>query len=146
MCGIAGQFLLDRDVELTALAAMCDVMRHRGPDQEGFHIDGRCGIGMRRLSIIDLAGGRQPLSNEDGTIWTVFNGEIYNYRELCADLSSDGHQFRTRCDTEVLAHLFEEEGPLGFQKLRGMFACAIWDSRDRSLTLARDRFGKKPLY
>ena len=107
---------------------------------------GRMGLGMRRLSIIDLATGRQPISNEDGTIWVVFNGEIYNYRELRASLIRSGHRFRTYSDTEVLVHLYEEEGVDGIQRLRGMFAYAIWDSRERSLLLVRDRFGKKPLY
>lgn len=125
---------------------MCDVMRHRGPDDEGYRIDGRMGMGMRRLSIIDLPLGRQPISNEDGTVWVVFNGEIYNYRELRALLIRAGHRFRTHSDTEVLVHLYEEEGIDGIQRLRGMFACAIWDSRERSLLLVRDRFGKKPLY
>lgn len=146
MCGIAGQFLRERNAELSSIAAMCDVIRHRGPDQQGYHVDGRCGIGMRRLSIIDVAGGRQPVSNEDGTVWTVFNGEIYNYRELRDELSARGHRFETRCDTEVLVHLHEEYGTAGIQKLRGMFAYAIWDARQRSLLLVRDRFGKKPLY
>ncbi len=125
---------------------MCDEIRHRGPDDEGYRIDGRMGLGMRRLSIIDLAHGRQPISNEDGTVWVVSNGEIYNYRELRASLIRSGHRFRTQSDTEVLVHLYEEEGVDGIQRLRGMFALAIWDSRQRSLLLVRDRFGKKPLY
>jgi asparagine synthase (glutamine-hydrolysing) len=125
---------------------MCDEIRHRGPEDEGYRIDGRMGLGMRRLGIIDLATGRQPISNEDGTIWVVSNGEIYNYRELRASLIRSGHRFRTYSDTEVLVHLYEEEGVDGIQRLRGMFACAIWDSQRRSLLLARDRFGKKPLY
>jgi asparagine synthase (glutamine-hydrolysing) len=125
---------------------MCDEIRHRGPDDEGYRVEGRMGMGMRRLSIIDLAMGRQPISNEDGTVWVVFNGEIYNYRELRASLRSSGHRFRTHSDTEVLVHLYEEEGVDGIQRLRGMFACAIWDSREQSLLLVRDRFGKKPLY
>jgi asparagine synthase (glutamine-hydrolysing) len=129
---------------------MCDEIRHRGPDDHGYRIEGGPGLsmalGMRRLSIIDLATGRQPISNEDGTVWVVFNGEIYNYRELRASLIRSGHHFRTNSDTEVLVHLYEEEGVDGIQRLRGMFAYAIWDSRDQSLLLVRDRFGKKPLY
>ena len=125
---------------------MCDEIRHRGPDDEGYRIEGRMGLGVRRLSIIDLATGRQPISNEDGSVWVVFNGEIYNYRELRESLLHTGHRFRTRSDTEVLVHLYEEEGVDGLGRLRGMFACAIWDSRRRSLLLVRDRFGKKPLY
>ena len=125
---------------------MCDEIRHRGPDDEGYRLEGRMGLGMRRLSIIDLATGRQPISNEDGTVWVVFNGEIYNYRDLRASLTRGGHQFRTQSDTEVLVHLYEDEGVDGIERLCGMFACAIWDSRRRSLLLVRDRFGKKPLY
>jgi asparagine synthase (glutamine-hydrolysing) len=125
---------------------MCDAIRHRGPDDEGYRIEGRMGLGMRRLSILDLTTGRQPISNEDGTVWVVFNGEIYNYRELRSSLIRGGHRFRTQSDTEVLVHLYEEQGVDGLNRLRGMFACALWDSRQRSLLLARDRFGKKPLY
>jgi asparagine synthase (glutamine-hydrolysing) len=129
---------------------MCDAIRHRGPDDQGYRIEGGPGLslalGMRRLSIIDLATGRQPVANEDETVWVVFNGEIYNYRELRASLIRSGHRFRTNSDTEVLVHLYEEEGVDGIQRLRGMFAYAIWDSRDRTLLLVRDRFGKKPLY
>jgi asparagine synthase (glutamine-hydrolysing) len=146
MCGIAGYFLQSGKADLSLVQAMCDEIRHRGPDDEGYRIEGRMGLGMRRLSIIDLATGRQPISNEDGTVWVVSNGEIYNYRELRASLSRNDHRFRTNSDTEVLVHLYEEEGVAGLERLRGMFACAIWDSRDRSLLLARDRFGKKPRY
>lgn len=146
MCGIAGYFLRERNAELAQIGTMCDEIRHRGPDHQGYYVEGRCGIGIRRLSIIDLAGGRQPLANEDGTVWTVFNGEIYNHRELREELRARGHRFKTRCDTEVLVHLYEEQGTDGIEKLRGMFAYAIWDSRNRSLLLVRDRFGKKPLY
>ena len=146
MCGIAGFLLRDLDAQLSTLETMCDRIRHRGPDDEGFHIDGSCGIGMRRLSIIDLHSGHQPISNEDQSIWVVFNGEIYNFQQLRAELSRQGHKFQTCSDTEVLVHLYEEEGPCGLSRLRGMFAFALWDSRKRRLLLARDRFGKKPLY
>jgi asparagine synthase (glutamine-hydrolysing) len=146
MCGIAGEVLRERNAELADIRSMCDQIRYRGPDDEGYHLDGGCGLGMRRLSIIDLSTGHQPISNEDGTIWVVFNGEIYNFRELRADLIRSGHRFRTNSDTETLVHLYEEDGAGGIAKLRGMFAYAIWDSNNRSLLLARDRFGKKPLY
>jgi asparagine synthase (glutamine-hydrolysing) len=129
---------------------MTDPIHHRGPDGVGYRMDGACGrsagLGMRRLAIIDLANGRQPIANEDGTVWVVFNGEIYNYRELRASLIHRGHRFRTQSDTEVLVHQYEEEGVDGIERLRGMFAYAIWDSREQSLLLVRDRFGKKPLY
>ncbi len=125
---------------------MTDVIRHRGPDDEGIYTDGPCGIGMRRLSIIDLSTGHQPISNEDGTVWVVFNGEIYNYQGLRHDLIARGHQFRTNSDTETLVHLYEEYGSEGLSKLRGMFAFCIWDANQRKLFIARDRFGKKPLY
>lgn len=124
---------------------MCDQIRHRGPDDDGYYTNGRCAIGMRRLSIIDLATGHQPLSNEDGTVWVVFNGEIYNFQSLRQELIAQGHTFRTNSDTETLIHLYEQTGG-GMERLRGMFAYAIFDSRDRSLLLVRDRFGKKPLY
>jgi len=146
MCGIAGQLLLRGVADLAGVRAMCDQIRHRGPDDEGYHIDGGCGIGMRRLSIIDLSTGHQPISNEDGTIWIVFNGEIYNYQDLRRELIRAGHKFRTNSDTETLIHLYEEEGVEGIRKLRGMFAYALWDARQRALLLVRDRFGKKPLY
>jgi asparagine synthase (glutamine-hydrolysing) len=125
---------------------MCDQIRHRGPDDEGIYCDGPVGIGMRRLSIIDLATGHQPISNEDGSVWIVFNGEIYNYRELRSRLISQGHRFTTGSDTETIVHLYEEEGTAGLARLRGMFAFAIWDRNRQSVLLARDRYGKKPLY
>jgi len=125
---------------------MCGRIRHRGPDDEGFHVDGGCALGMRRLSIIDLATGHQPISNEDRSVWVVFNGEIYNYQPLRRDLIAKGHRFATNSDTETLVHLYEQEGPDGLCRLRGMFAFAIWDSPRQRLFLARDRFGKKPLY
>ena len=146
MCGIAGFVLLDQPAQPARVQAMCDRIRHRGPDDEGVHVDRGCAIGMRRLSIIDLSTGHQPISNEDGSVWIVFNGEIYNYQELRADLIARGHQFQTSSDTETLVHLYEQEGVDGLRRLRGMFAYAIWDARHSRLLLARDRFGKKPLY
>lgn len=125
---------------------MCAEIRHRGPDDEGVYVDGGCGIGMRRLSIIDLSTGHQPISNEDGSVWVVFNGEIYNYQELRQRLIGQGHRFRTNSDTETLVHLYEQDGTEGLKQLRGMFAFCIWDARKRQILLARDRFGKKPLY
>ncbi len=127
-------------------AAMCRALIHRGPDDEGLLVDGPLAMGMRRLSIIDLEGGRQPISNEDGSVSVVQNGEIYNFRELAEDLRRRGHQLRTRSDTEVLVHLYEEDGPAFVERLRGMFALALWDRRRRRLLLARDRLGIKPLY
>jgi asparagine synthase (glutamine-hydrolysing) len=146
MCGIAGYFLRDGAANFSTVKTMCDTIAHRGPDDEGFHVDGPCAIGMRRLSIIDLNTGHQPISNEDGTVWVVFNGEIYEYRELRVDLVARGHKFRTQSDTEVLVHLYEEQGIEGLHRLRGMFAFCIWDAKRRKLLLVRDRFGKKPLY
>ena len=146
MCGIAGYLLRHRPAREEAVRAMCAQIRHRGPDDEGVYIDGGCGIGMRRLSIVDLSTGHQPVSNEDGSVWVVFNGEIYNYKELRADLIGRGHRFRTNSDTETIVHLYEEKGAEGLSLLRGMFAFCIWDTRIRKILLARDRFGKKPLY
>ena len=125
---------------------MCDTIVHRGPDDEGIYTRGRAGLGMRRLSIIDLEGGRQPIHNEDAGVWVVFNGEIYNFPELRRDLESRGHQFYTHSDTEVIVHLYEEMGAECIKQLRGMFAIALYDERRDSLLLARDRLGKKPLY
>src|SRR6266545_3343438 len=125
---------------------MCGAMVHRGPDEEGVYLGDGVALGMRRLSIIDLDNGQQPISNEDGSVWIVFNGEIYNYRELRAELERKGHTFRTASDTETIVHLYEELGPRVVDRLRGMFACAIWDTRTRQLLLARDRLGIKPLY
>ncbi len=146
MCGIAGYFLPQSAPNPATVKAMCDLIRHRGPDDEGFHVDGGCALGMRRLSIIDLSTGHQPLSNEDRSLWVVFNGEIYNYQELRASLLAQGHRFETNSDTETLVHLYEQYGEAGLARLRGMFAFALWDSNRRSLLLVRDRFGKKPLY
>jgi asparagine synthase (glutamine-hydrolysing) len=128
------------------IKAMADTIEHRGPDDEGFYISGSVGLGFRRLSIIDLDTGHQPLSNEDGTIWIIFNGEIYNFQELKSLLVSRGHVFKTQTDTEVIVHLYEEYGENCVEHLRGMFAFAIWDQPKRTLFLARDRVGIKPLY
>jgi asparagine synthase (glutamine-hydrolysing) len=148
MCGICGLVSLDGATapDPAALAAMNETLVHRGPDSDGSVIDGPCGLAMRRLSIIDLAGGDQPIANEDGRIQVIQNGEIYNYRELMEDLHGRGHTFSTHSDTEVLVHLYEERGPAFVEELRGMFAIAIWDARTGRLVLARDRFGIKPLY
>lgn len=148
MCGIAGIIYADPDrpVEPGLLKAMGDAIAHRGPDAEGFWSEPGVGLTHRRLSIIDLEGGDQPIGNEDGSIQVVFNGEIYNYRELRRDLEGRGHQFRTRSDTEVLVHLYEEVGADLAGRLRGMFAFALWDRNRRELVLARDRLGLKPLY
>ena len=147
MCGIAGIVRWDhRPVLEQEVRAMCGAMVHRGPDDEGVYLGEGVGIGMRRLSIIDLANGHQPVSNEDGSIWIVFNGEIYNYSDLRRSLISRGHVFRTTSDTETIVHLYEEHGAGCVEYLRGMFAFAIWDSRRRELLLARDRLGIKPLY
>ncbi|MGD1072900.1 MAG: asparagine synthase (glutamine-hydrolyzing), partial [Bryobacteraceae bacterium] len=146
MCGIAGYVSRNGPADFARVKSMCDQIRHRGPDDEGFHVDPVCALGMRRLSIIDLATGHQPMSNEDGTIWVVFNGEIYNFQDLRARLISQGHRFTTHSDTETLVHLYEQEGAAGLSRLQGMFAYAIWDQRRRELFVARDRFGKKPLY
>lgn len=148
MCGIAGLIearLPSPDVAST-LRHMTDTLIHRGPDDEGFFVADGVGLGMRRLSIIDVAGGRQPIANEDGSVQVVFNGEIYNYAELRADLERRGHRFRTQSDTEVIAHAYEDDGHACVTRLRGMFAIAIWDSKARRLLLARDRLGKKPLF
>ena len=146
MCGIAGFYLREGKADLAEVRAMCDQIRHRGPDDEGYHVEGSCAIGMRRLSIIDLSTGHQPMANEDESVWVVFNGEIYNYQELREDLLARGHRFATNSDTETLVHLYEQEGVEGLHRLRGMFAYGIWDARRRRVFLARDRFGKKPLY
>ena len=146
MCGIAGYFLTGGGASLALVEQMNALITHRGPDQDGFFVEGGCAIGMRRLSIIDLSTGKQPIGNEDGNLQVVFNGEIYNHHELRSWLESRGHRFRTRSDTEVLVHLYEEEGTAGIARLRGMFAYAIYDRREKTLLLVRDRFGKKPLY
>jgi len=148
MCGIAGilEFARDTRAEPAALRAMCQIIAHRGPDDDGFYTDGPLGIGMRRLSIVDVAGGHQPISNEDGSITIVFNGEIYNHLSLREQLIARGHSYRTHSDTETVVHLYEEYGRDCVQHLRGMFAFAIWDRNKKALFIARDRLGIKPLY
>ncbi len=148
MCGICGKLNFEKGagVKPGLIRAMMDTIRHRGPDDEGLHMGSEVGLGFVRLSIIDLSSGHQPLSNENGTVWIVFNGEIYNYRELRSFLLSKGHVFKTQTDTEVIVHLYEELGPQCLEKLRGMFAFAIWDENTKTLFLARDRVGIKPLY
>ncbi len=148
MCGIAGmvQSHPDDAVDHAAIHRMCEAIVHRGPDDEGIFVKAGVGLGMRRLSIIDLAGGHQPVFNEDKTISIVFNGEIYNFPELRSQLLARGHLFSTHSDTEVIVHLYEEYGSECVQRLRGMFAFAIYDERTRRLLLARDRVGKKPLH
>jgi asparagine synthase (glutamine-hydrolysing) len=147
VCGIAG--IADRPDETVAAAdvhRMCQTIVHRGPDDEGIYAQGSVGLGIRRLSIIDLAGGRQPIHNEDESVWVVFNGEIYNFPELRRELETRGHRFYTHSDTEVIVHLYEEMGSDCVKKLRGMFAIALYDERRQFLLLARDRLGKKPLH
>src|SRR5665213_604221 len=152
MCGIAG-FIdtplaepLNAEASQTLIRRMCDVIRHRGPDDEGVLVEPGIALGMRRLSIIDLRFGHQPIHNEDGTISIVFNGEIYNFQALRAELIAAGHEFATSTDTEVIVHAYEQWGRGAITRLRGMFGLAIWDRRTRTLLLARDRLGIKPLY
>jgi asparagine synthase (glutamine-hydrolysing) len=147
MCGIAGFLTSEgKQPERELLRKMCDTIAHRGPDGFGFWLDDQVALGHRRLSIIDLSTGAQPLGNEDNSIQVTFNGEIYNYLELRQDLISRGHVFRTGSDTECLVHLYEEVGERLVEQLNGMFAFAIWDTRKQELLLARDRMGKKPIY
>src|SRR5947199_1780855 len=148
MCGIAGQFNFQRrePAERETILAMARSIAHRGPDDEGFFIAGPVGLGFRRLSIIDLAGGHQPMSDAEETVWIIFNGEIYNYRELRAELRSKRHQFRTNSDTEVIVHGYKEWGTEVFNRLNGMFGVAIWDVQKEHLILARDAMGIKLVY
>lgn len=148
MCGICGfvDKRSSRDDKQAIIVAMMETMRHRGPDDGGAHVADQTALGFRRLSIIDVAAGRQPLANEDGRLQLVFNGEIYNYRTLRAELVAKGHRFETESDSEVVIHLFEEEGIRGVRRLRGMFAFVIWDNHSKELYGARDRFGIKPFY
>jgi asparagine synthase (glutamine-hydrolysing) len=148
MCGINGLFYFDssRPVEEHLIHQMRSVAKHRGPDDHGVYINGNVGLGFNRLSIIDLSGGHQPMSNEDGSVWIVFNGEIYNFQSLYTDLVNRGHRFRTHSDTETIVHAWEEFGESCVEKLRGMFSFAIWDQRKRVFFAARDRVGIKPFY
>jgi asparagine synthase (glutamine-hydrolysing) len=148
VCGICGKLAFDHSetVSPSLLKRMADAIHHRGPDDEGYYVSGPVGFGFRRLSIIDLNSGHQPISNEDGTVWIVFNGEIYNYKDLREQLRNKGHVFKTQTDTEIIVHLYEEFGSSCVERLRGMFAFAIWDERRDTLFLARDRVGIKPLY
>src|SRR5580692_5047463 len=148
MCGISGIFEFERHDPISPelVRRMTDTIIHRGPDDDGVYVGPGIGLGFRRLSIIDVAGGHQPISNEDGRIWVMLNGEIYNYPELRKELLDRGHKFTTRSDTESIVHLYEQYGEDCFRRLRGMFAIALWDSRQRKLLLARDRVGKKPIF
>jgi asparagine synthase (glutamine-hydrolysing) len=146
MCGIAGKITGGEPVPPELIAQMCDAIRHRGPDGEGIHVDGSVGLGMRRLAVIDLVTGDQPLLSEDRQVIAVFNGEIYNHVALRSELERSGHRFRGHSDGEVIVHLYEEHGARCVERLSGMFAFALWDARERRLLLARDRVGKKPLY
>ena len=148
MCGIVG--LLNRNasnpISEQALRQMLAMVRHRGPDQFGIYLDGQVGLGSARLSIIDVSSGQQPITNETEDLWIVFNGEIYNYPTLRSQLETRGHHFTTQSDTEVVLHLFEEQGPNCLSLLNGQFAIAIWDSKKGRLFLARDRVGIRPLF
>ena len=148
MCGICGQINLTREepVDPELIRRMTDTMRHRGPDDEGYFVAGPVGLGFRRLSIIDLAGGHQPMSDAEESVWVVFNGEIYNFKELRAELEGRGHQFRTRSDTEVIVHGYKQWGKQVFQRLNGMFGLGIWDVKKRRLLIARDAMGVKLIY
>lgn len=148
MCGICGKLAFDDQAAIppALIKSMAATMYHRGPDDEGYYVRGPIGLGFRRLSIIDLEHGHQPVANEDGTIQIIFNGEIYNFKELRSFLLDKGHSFKTQSDTEVIVHLYEELGPGCLERLRGMFAFAIWDENTKSLFIARDRVGIKPLY
>ena len=148
MCGIVGIVNIqgDQPIQEETLRRMLAMIRHRGPDQFGIYLDDQAGLGNARLSIIDLHGGQQPIANEDETLWIVFNGEIFNYVELRSDLEARGHRFTTSTDTEVILHLYEDHGPACLSLLNGQFAIALWDAREQTLFLARDRVGILPLF
>ena len=147
MCGIVGILSLEeKPVILEELRWMSAAIAHRGPDEDGFYLGEVAGLGMRPRSIINLRTGRQPIANEDGTVWVVFNGEIYNYKQLRRELEQKGHCFSTTTDTETIVHLYEEYGAHCVEHMRGMYAFAVWDERSQKLLIARDRLGIKPLY
>ena len=148
MCGICGQLTFDpaQNVDGELLRRLNFTIRHRGPDSDGYYLKGPVGLAISRLAIIDVAGGRQPISSEDDSVVVVFNGEIYNFRELRAELQKFGHRFKTQSDTEVIVHGYEQWGDNVLHRLNGMFAVALWDEPKHRLLLARDRMGKKPLY
>src|SRR5918993_777841 len=149
MCGINGIAFSSRSgrrVEREVIERMRDCLTHRGPDDSGLYTDGRVGLGHRRLSLVDVGGGHQPMTNEDDTLHIIYNGEIYNHADFRAGLEERGHRYRTHCDTETILHLYEEHGAACVEHLRGMFAFAIWDERARELFVARDRLGVKPVY
>ena len=148
MCGISGilNFEQSQPVDQAVIRRMTKVMTHRGPDDDGYHFDGPLGFGFRRLSIVDLPGGHQPMSNETGDVWIVFNGEIYNYQQLIPELQALGHVFHTKSDTEVIVHAWESWGADCVKRFRGMFAFALWDRNQQTFFMARDRLGVKPMY
>src|SRR5262249_32732478 len=141
LLSLSGKPVLEEEIQ-----SMCDAMVHRGPDDDGYYVASGIALGMRRLSIIDIEGGHQPVHNEDRSVWVVFNGEIYNFKNLRALLERQGHRFYTNTDTEVIVHLYEQYGESCVDKLRGMFAFAVWDERRQTLLLARDRLGIKPMF
>src|SRR5512143_2035914 len=147
MCGICGLSYSDRRLgDREVLRGMNDAIQHRGPDSDGSYVAAGVGLAIRRLAIIDVKGGDQPISNEDGSLWVVMNGELYNYPEMRKELEGRGHRFKTKTDTECILHYYEDEGDACIQHFRGMFAFALWDTRRQRLLLARDRLGKKPIH
>src|SRR5688500_19771237 len=147
MCGIAGHFNKDRrPVDPALLSRMASAVGHRGPDERGWHADGPIGLAHTRLSILDVAGGHQPMTNGDGSLWITYNGEIFNYLELRSELEEKGHRFTTHSDTEVILHLYEERGEDCVHAFNGQWAFAIWDSRQSRLFVSRDRLGVRPLF
>src|SRR6516225_6224817 len=150
MCGICGVVQIGGTprpvIAESVLAAMTDLMTHRGPSDRGLYMEEGVGLGVRRLSIVDVAGGHQPMSNEAGDVWAIQNGELYNHLALRDELGRSGHTFRTSCDTEIVPHLYEHFGPSFPERLRGMFGLAVWDTKARRTVVVRDRLGIKPIY